>query len=81
MEEKIKNKMHELLDFAINLKAKKHDVFFQYSPHTEQVDIFIYVNGWETNKDITKRKTVYLDDKNAVDEMSLAMTELENSAN
>ena len=48
-----KDLAHELMELAFRLKAKKHDMFVQYSPHVEWIDVSVHVGGWhkDTNSD------------------------------
>ena len=48
---KFKRSYHEIGNMAFKLKAKGHDLFINYSPHTQSINWYIYVNGWEDGKD------------------------------
>lgn len=66
MENKIiKELIQEVLKkcYILN-KNTKHSVFVNFYGHVDLLEIEIYLNGWETNKNIDIKLEVYLDKEN-----------------
>ena len=52
----------KIMGISYDLSTKtKHDIFCNYSGHTNQIDIDIHLNGWRENKDLDVKKCIYLD--------------------
>ena len=60
------NKIEKLLQrlileaYRIN-RDTKHTVFLDFHGHTNQIDLRIYINGWEISKSADIEEKVYLD--------------------
>ena len=45
---------------AVAYECKKHDIFVEYSPHTQSVWVDIHLNRWINNKNADESYTIYL---------------------
>lgn len=46
-----KEQLKELIDIVFEIQSKsKTQIFVDYSPHVDQVDVRIYEDGWEYGK-------------------------------
>lgn len=45
----MQDRVLNLLKLCMQAKEKGHDVFFDYSPHVQKVEIIVYKNGWDKN--------------------------------
>ena len=46
-------------------ECKKHDVFVDYSPHTQSVWVDVHLNRWINNKVADESYTIYLNEEMA----------------
>ena len=49
----------EILSMCLLAKENGHDCFFNYSPHVKQIDVRIFLNGWENYQDPDHGLTAY----------------------
>ena len=74
--------MEELLQkiilkaYEVN-KNTKHTIFVCFYGHVNQIEIYIYLNGWKPNKKIDINLGTYLDEKNANIELQGILEKLE----
>jgi hypothetical protein len=40
----------DLIEVAMNAKAAGHDVFVSFQAHIQQVEVRVYLNGWDREK-------------------------------
>ena len=62
--------------FEIN-RNTRHNVFLNFSGHTEGLEIFYCKNGWNPEKELTYLKKVYLDEKSSIEELQNLLKDLE----
>ena len=56
-----RKKIHQIVELALDVSQGKPDVFVNYSPHTQQLDVFVYEQGWRSGADYDKQTTLYLE--------------------
>lgn len=63
------------------LETKQHDVFVNYYPHTNSLEIQVYPGKWKTSKvgtpDTSKHFQIYVD-KSSVDKLERFLDKLRN---
>lgn len=55
-----KKKIHQIVELALDVSQGKPDVFVDYSPHTQQLDVSIYEQGWDAEVDYNQKTILYL---------------------
>lgn len=55
LEARVKN----LFDMCMQAKTKGHDIFFNYYPHVQAVELRCFANGWIRNIKETPTETFY----------------------
>lgn len=55
-----RKKIHQIMDLALDISQGKPDVFVQYSPHTQQIDVQIYEQGWGVDIDCDSKTILYI---------------------
>ena len=55
-----RRKIHQIMDLALDASQGKPDVFVNYSPHTQQLDVFVYEQGWTCGRDYDSATTLYI---------------------
>ena len=55
-----RKKVHQIMDLALDISQGKPDVFVQYSPHTQQLDVEIHEKGWVYDVDYDSKTTLYI---------------------
>lgn len=64
MDKRVKRFLLQICFLSLDItKKSKSDVFLNYSGHTNQFDIKIYINGWEKEKEWDYEEVIYLDEK------------------
>jgi hypothetical protein len=61
MKKSIAKKVRALLALTLDLQAPDFQVFFDYSPHVDKVEIRVFAGGWVPEGQPTNRGLVYLD--------------------
>lgn len=41
----------ELIKTSVNLKLKGHDLFIDWSPHVLKLEVRLYINGWNSERE------------------------------
>ncbi len=49
--ELLREKINELMAFALTTPTEKADVFVEFAPHCNTIDIRAYIEGWRTGYD------------------------------
>lgn len=55
-----RRKLHQIVDLALDISQGKPDVFINYSPHTQQLDVEIYEQGWSLDIGCSSKTTLYI---------------------
>lgn len=55
-----RRKIHQIMDLALDASQGKPDVFVNYSPHTQQLDVQIFEQGWTCGRDYDSATTLYI---------------------
>lgn len=69
-------KIHKIINLAFELKIYGADVFVEYAPHTNQIDVRVYKDGWGSENDYSKY-LIYLDDAKSNIELKKVIDNLE----
>jgi hypothetical protein len=69
-----REQLHELLDLVLDingmerrkrkLTGDKPTAFFNFSGHVAEVEVEVYNNGWDAEREYDYRKSVYIDRSN-----------------
>lgn len=54
-----RKKIRQIVELALDASQGKPDVFVNYSPHTQQLDVLVYEQGWSSGADCDKLTTLY----------------------
>ena len=73
------SELMQLIDIAIKKDiTTKTDIFFEYSSHTKQIDIRIYLNGWKNEILWDEDYRIYLDEPNAINKINVLRVRIES---
>lgn len=75
---RIKKKVHRIMDLCFDAKDFGHDCFFNYSPHVQQFEFYLYKNGWIEEKKQDIKRNTYLNDDSSEIELDKMIEFLEN---
>jgi len=81
----IKEKILKIMSLALEINPpeiedigqKKTAVFVYWSPHCNLLDVAIYLNGWNSNKNCNEHFCVYFDQKEADGDLDAIIKRLE----
>ena len=69
----------DLVDLAVDITQNGSDCFFQYHAHVNSAEIHIYKERWEEENEPFYRKTVYLDQDEAIEDLIMIKSFLEKT--
>lgn len=55
-----RRKIHQIMDLALDISQGKPDVFVNYSPHTQQLDVYVYEQGWNRGAPCNSETVLYI---------------------
>lgn len=55
-----RRKVHQIIELALDISQGKPDVFVNYSPHTQQLDVYVYEKGWRSGENPYPITVLYL---------------------
>ena len=55
-----RKKIHQIMELALDISQGKPDVFVYYSPHTKQLDVQVFKQGWSIGIDCDSNTTLYI---------------------
>lgn len=55
-----RKKVHQIIDLALDISQGKPDVFVNYSPHTQQLDVYVYEKGWRSEEKPCSKTVLHL---------------------
>ena len=58
-----RRKIHQIMDLALDISQGKPDVFVSYSPHTQQLDVYVYEQGWNRGALYNSETVLYIQGK------------------
>lgn len=58
-----RRKIHQIMDLALDISQGKPDVFVNYSPHTQQLDVLVYEHGWNKEAYYDSGTVLYIQGK------------------
>lgn len=68
----------DVLEYAIQQKRYGHDVFVEYSPYVNKIDIGVYKHGWSLGKKADGTIRAYLSERSPQDFIDFINSSLEN---